>query len=47
MDINEVNLPKEWIELIKIAMESDRSKEDFLSFLQREKEKKMNTNNGH
>jgi hypothetical protein len=36
------NLSKEWVELVKEAMESNITKEQFKIFLQKEKEKREN-----
>jgi hypothetical protein len=36
------DLPKEWVELVKEAMEANISKEDFKIFLENEKEKRKN-----
>ncbi|WML51624.1 anti-repressor SinI family protein [Neobacillus sp. PS3-12] len=38
----ETDLPKEWVELVKQAMESNITKEDFKIFLENEKEKRKN-----
>ncbi|MCM3767720.1 anti-repressor SinI family protein [Neobacillus niacini] len=38
----ESNLPKEWIELVKEAMKSGITKEDFKVFLEKEKENRKN-----
>ena len=35
-----IQLPEEWIELVKEAMESNITKEDFKQFLREEKEKR-------
>ncbi|WP_155928803.1 anti-repressor SinI family protein [Bacillus sp. UNC41MFS5] len=42
MKKSESDLPKEWIELVKEAMKSDITKEDFKIFLEKEKEKRKN-----
>lgn len=42
MKKNEIILPKEWVELIKEAMKSGVSKEEFEKFLKEEKEKRKN-----
>lgn len=42
MKKNESDLPKEWIELVKEAMESNITKDDFKIFLEKEKEKRKN-----
>lgn len=42
MKISESELPKEWIELVKEAMKSDVTKEDFKNFLEKEKAKRKN-----
>ncbi|WP_423798067.1 anti-repressor SinI family protein [Neobacillus sp. SAB-20_R2A] len=42
MKKNEYDLPKEWIELVKEAMKSNITKEDFKIFLEKEKEKRKN-----
>ena len=42
MKKSESDLPKEWIELVKEAMKSDITKEDFKIFLKKEKEKRKN-----
>jgi hypothetical protein len=42
MKINEHNLPKEWIELVKVAMKSNITKENFKKFLKERKEKRKN-----
>jgi hypothetical protein len=42
MEINTDNFPKELIELVKEAMESDKTKEEFKKFLEeKQKEKQM------
>ncbi|WP_156431139.1 anti-repressor SinI family protein [Bacillus sp. FJAT-29814] len=38
----ESDLPKEWIELVKEAMKSGITKEDFKVFLEKEKENRKN-----
>jgi mevalonate pyrophosphate decarboxylase len=43
MKKNESELPKEWVELIKEAMKSNITKEDFKKFLKKEKEKRENS----
>jgi hypothetical protein len=40
MKKTESDLPKEWIELVKEAMKSGITKEDFKIYLEKEKEKK-------
>ncbi|MBS4215108.1 MULTISPECIES: anti-repressor SinI family protein [Neobacillus] len=40
MKKNESDLPKEWIELVKEAMKSNITKDDFKIFLEKEKEKR-------
>lgn len=48
MDLNQSNLPKEWVDLVKYMIESDISKENFKLFLKKEKEKrKKNDPNNH
>jgi hypothetical protein len=42
MKKKETDLPKEWVELVKQAMESNITKEDFKIFLESEKEKREN-----
>jgi hypothetical protein len=42
MKKNESDLPKEWVELVKEAMKSNITKEDFKIFLKKEKEKRNN-----
>lgn len=42
MKKSESYLPKEWIELVKEAMKSNITKEEFKIFLEKEKEKKKN-----
>lgn len=42
MKKEELDLPKEWVELVKEAMKSDITKEDFKIFLKKEKEKREN-----
>ncbi|MCQ6282833.1 anti-repressor SinI family protein [Bacillus sp. EB600] len=42
MKKNKSDLPKEWVELIKEAMQSNITKEDFKIFLKKEKEKRDN-----
>jgi hypothetical protein len=42
MKKHESDLPKEWIELVKEAMKSNITKEDFKIFLENEKEKRKN-----
>ncbi|MBU8919263.1 anti-repressor SinI family protein [Bacillus sp. FJAT-29953] len=41
MKKNESDLPKEWIELVKEAMKSNITKDDFKIFLEKEKEKRQ------
>jgi hypothetical protein len=40
MKKTEYDLPKEWLELVKEAMESDITKEEFKIFIEKEKEKR-------
>jgi hypothetical protein len=40
MKISEQELPKEWVELVKDAMKSNISKENFKKFLIEEKKKR-------
>lgn len=40
MKKTEYDLPKEWMELVKEAMESDITKEEFKIFIEKEKEKR-------
>lgn len=40
MEQNEFELPKEWVELVKDAMKSDITKEEFKKFLKEEAEKR-------
>ncbi|MCM2535896.1 anti-repressor SinI family protein [Neobacillus pocheonensis] len=42
MKIIEHDLPKEWVELVKYAMKSNVTKENFKKFLKEEKEKREN-----
>jgi hypothetical protein len=42
MKKKETDLPKEWVELVKEAMESTITKEDFRRFLEKEKERRKN-----
>lgn len=42
MDKNKFDLPKDWVELVKEAMKSNITKEEFKKFLKEEKEKRRN-----
>lgn len=42
MDKNKFDLPKDWVELVKEAMKSNITKEEFKKFLKEEKEKRGN-----
>ncbi|MBT2659097.1 anti-repressor SinI family protein [Bacillus sp. ISL-18] len=42
MKTNELDYPKEWVELVKEAMKSGIKKEDFKKFLIKEKDKRQN-----
>jgi len=44
--MSEQELSKEWIELVKEAMQSNASKEKFKEFLKEEKEKREYNNSG-
>jgi hypothetical protein len=44
MESNKDNLPKELIELVNEAMESDKTKEEFKKFLQEKQKEKLDGN---
>lgn len=46
MTTEEHGLPEEWVELVKEAMKSNITKEDFKQFLKKEKEKKEKRDKG-
>ncbi|WP_147534522.1 anti-repressor SinI family protein [Bacillus marasmi] len=43
MKKSDLNLPKEWIELVKEAKKSGITKDEFKIFLEKEKEKRKGT----